>query len=177
MKSIDFKKLDYLKWANTRQKAAFAVLREYRMMEILADFEPILVGTVPLGIDLPESDLDVICCAKDLQAFSVYVQTSFGSKPGFDFRIKPLKRRASFIANFQLNEFEVELFAQDLPTIEQDAYKHMLGEYRLLQKYGEAFKTKVVDLKKKGYKTEPAFAKLLHLKGDPYQAILDLFAE
>ena len=48
----------------------------------------------------------------------------------------------------------------------------MLIEHRLLQERGEAFRRAIITLKQRGYKTEPAFAKALGLKGDPYLALL-----
>jgi hypothetical protein len=49
----------------------------------------------------------------------------------------------------------------------------MLIEHHLLNYYDEEFRLKIVSLKEQGYKTEPAFAKVLNLKGDPYQALLN----
>ena len=42
-----------------------------------------------------------------------------------------------------------------------------------MQKMGPAFKEQIRGLKRNGLKTEPAFAKLLGLNGDPYRAVLD----
>lgn len=50
----------------------------------------------------------------------------------------------------------------------------MLIEYNLLKTYGDPFRERIIQLKKQGIKTEPAFAQLLGLKGDPYLALLDL---
>ncbi|XDD50083.1 DUF4269 domain-containing protein [Leptospira sp. WS92.C1] len=36
------------------------------------------------------------------------------------------------------------------------------------------FKEKIKDLKRKGWKTEPAFCNLLHIREDPYQFLYDL---
>jgi hypothetical protein len=41
-----------------------------------------------------------------------------------------------------------------------------------LAQHGERFKNEVIKLKKQGIKTEPAFASLLGLPGDPYGALL-----
>lgn len=49
----------YLAAGNERQRSAYRVLTELGLLERLASFNPILVGTVPLGIDIPDSDLDV----------------------------------------------------------------------------------------------------------------------
>jgi hypothetical protein len=34
----------------------------------LAPYNPVLAGTIPLGVDIPGSDLDIICHADDLDA-------------------------------------------------------------------------------------------------------------
>lgn len=48
----------------------------------------------------------------------------------------------------------------------------MLIEHQILQSENEDFRLKIIELKKNGYKTEPAFAKLLDLEGNPYHALL-----
>ncbi len=49
----------------------------------------------------------------------------------------------------------------------------MLIDAKLLKKFDASFKNKIIELKKNGYKTEPAFAKVLELKGNPYLALLE----
>ncbi|WP_413531822.1 DUF4269 domain-containing protein [Empedobacter brevis] len=49
----------------------------------------------------------------------------------------------------------------------------MLIEAKILEKLGKDFKNKIIELKRKGYKTEPAFSKLLEVQGDPYLALLE----
>lgn len=46
---------------NERQKAAYQVLTQHRFFEKVIDFDPILTSTIPIKIDLPSSDLDIIC--------------------------------------------------------------------------------------------------------------------
>lgn len=76
------------------------------------------------------------------------------------------------IAQFDLKGFPVEIFAQDLDPIHQNAYRHMCTEYALLQRYGDDFRHQILELKKNGVKTEPAFGRLLQLQ-DPYRDLLD----
>ncbi len=76
------------------------------------------------------------------------------------------------MVSFQFRDFEIELFAQNQISTQQQAYLHMLIEYKILQAHPESFKQQVIQLKQSGFKTEPAFAHLLGLKGDPYQALL-----
>ena len=56
-----FKDIEYLKFGSERQKLAFHEIKQHRILEILEKYNPILTGTIPIGIDLPESDLDIIC--------------------------------------------------------------------------------------------------------------------
>jgi len=50
-------------------------------------------------------------------------------------------------------------------------------ERRLLAMGGERFRAAVMRQRHQGAKTEPAFAAVLALPGDPYQAMLDLEAQ
>lgn len=77
-------------------------------------------------------------------------------------------------ANFFINDFEFEIFGQNIPTELQNAYRHMLVEHKILQEAGGDFRTQIIELKRQGYKTEPAFAKLLALQGDAYEELLKL---
>lgn len=48
----------------------------------------------------------------------------------------------------------------------------MIIEHKILIEKGEDFRLQVIQLKEQGYKTEPAFAHLLDLSGDPYDELL-----
>lgn len=62
----------------------------------------------------------------------------------------------------------------NMEPVRSNAYRHMLVEARVLRLLGGEFMRRVVELKEKGVKTEPAFARLLGLDGDPYVAVLGL---
>lgn len=76
------------------------------------------------------------------------------------------------IANFMLEDIAIEVYGEDSPVAEQAGYRHMVAEFKLLQKYGDSLRSAVIELKSRGWKTEPAFAEVLGLSGDPYQALL-----
>ena len=50
----------------------------------------------------------------------------------------------------------------------------MIIEHKILAAHDNDFKTEIIKLKQAGLKTEPAFARLLGLDGDPYEALLKL---
>lgn len=171
---IDFQDIIYLKDGNDRQKSAYQSLVKHHVLEKLAAFDPILTGTIPINIDIPESDLDIICYWEDIDEFIISVEKSFAKEENFSLRKETINERATVIANFWMDDFEVEIFGQNIPTVKQNAYKHLLIEYQILQEKGENFRKEIIALKQSGIKTEPAFAQLLGLAGDPYLSLLKL---
>lgn len=142
-------------------------------MSKLAQFEPTVIGTPPLGIEIESSDIDIACTADDLEHFKSDVSAMFQSELGFSVtNIEGLPDAAVRVA-FMSQDWEVELFCQALPIHEQWGVRHFLIEQRLLEVI-PALKPKVIELKRSGQKTEPAFATLLKLDGDPYAAMLTL---
>ena len=169
-KVMDFTEISYLQNGSSRQCSAYEVLSQYRIMQLLEDFDPILVGTVPINIDIENSDLDIICCCTDKSRFVDKIITHFANCENFV--IRESADYDSVVINFKLEGFEIEIFSQDTPSRQQYGYRHMLIEYQLLSRFGEEFRQKVLDLKRQGYKTEPAFAMLLEIDGNPYEGLL-----
>lgn len=48
----------------------------------------------------------------------------------------------------------------------------MIVEYILIDEYGKKFRQQIIELKRQGHKTEPAFGLALNLTGDPYMELL-----
>lgn len=167
-----FDTIDYLKYGNEKQQKAFQILSDYAIFETLTTFNPILVGTIPIEIDIETSDLDIICEWSEKQHFLDFLTTHFSHFTDFKCWSREIHGQDSVIANFKIEDFEIEIFGQNLHPKEQFAYKHLIIEHQILEHYGEKFKEKVIALKKEGIKTEPAFAQLLGLKGDPYLELL-----
>lgn len=139
----------------------------------LAAFDPHVVGTPPLGLDLPASDIDVVCFAPDPDAFTRAVWTAFGTRAGFRMWQKIAPDRP-VVASFVGAGWTIELFGQASPVSEQYGWRHFLVEQRLLALGSAAFRAAVMAQRRSGMKTEPAFAALLGLAGDPYEALLSL---
>lgn len=167
---INFTTIDYLKSGNVRQRKAYEVLSGYRIFEKLKACSPVLAGTIPIGIDIEGSDLDVICQIKDEIEFEKLLMNSFSE---FDIKIESFEINGenAVTGQFMLEGFLVEIFGQDKPAVEQNAYRHMMAEYRILQERGDDFKNRIIELKKQGIRTEPAFGILLGLD-HPYEDLL-----
>jgi len=168
----DFTSISYLRSGNLKQKTAYNILIKYRIMDQLNDFDPILVGTIPIGIDIETSDLDIICFWKDQVQFRQKLIESFSGFELFDVRDISINDALTTVANFFVDGFEIEIFGQNVPAKKQFGYRHMIIENTLLLEKGESFRSEILNLKREGYKTEPAFAKALGIKGDPYQELL-----
>jgi hypothetical protein len=168
---IDFTTIDYLKNGNEKQKRAFEVLTKHDLFEKLKYYSPILAGTIPIEIDVEGSDLDIICEVKNEIDFMEFLKQNFQNYNNFSLEKTTINGEKSIVLNFILDEFPIEIFGQNKPTTEQNAYRHMIAEYKIVHEKGDDFKRKIIELKKKGIKTEPAFGILLGLE-NPYEDLL-----
>jgi hypothetical protein len=170
---MNFEDLTYLKAGTEKQKKAYKVLTENSVFEKLSSFSPVLTGTIPINVDTDESDLDIICHWIDKNVFARLIENYFSTCENFKLSERSVNNRETVVANFKMQEFKIEIFGQNRATNEQDAFRHMLIEHEILKRRGEDFRLEVVKLKKTGLKTEPAFAKLLDITGDPYTGLLN----
>jgi len=148
-------------------------LRQTRIMERLAGYDPHVAGTPPLGIEGPDSDIDVLCHAADLDGFAAWMVEQFGGEREFSVRHRGGEVPA-VVAGFRSHGWEFEIFCQSIPVERQMGWRHFLVERRLLGLGGEKFRAAIREKRREGLKTEPAFAAVLGLEGDPYQAVLRL---
>lgn len=150
-----------------------SVLDELELLAKLREFRPVVIGTPPLGIDGPDSDIDVACCAMDLGNFHECAEFCFGNLDGFSCNYIEVRERPAVCAVFWSRAWELELFCQTCPVEEQWGVRHFNVERRLLE-IEPKLRSVVSRLKRDGLKTEPAFARVLQLSGDPYEALLAL---
>lgn len=169
---INFKDISYLKTGNSKQQAAFHILTKHHILENLAEFDPILVGTIPINIDVKNSDLDIVCYWKNKSDFIERIKYLFEKEKRFSIREIVIDNQESIIANFFIEAFEIEIFGQNIPTELQNGYRHMLIEDQILRSRDENFRLEIIKLKESGIKTEPAFGLLLGLNGNVYQELL-----
>jgi hypothetical protein len=140
-----------------------------RIFAVLAPYTPTLIGTFPLGLQVDGSDIDIACSCTDLDAFARAL-----AELGFPHvERRPLEPDA-VVASMIAGDVEVEVFGQAVPVYAQAGFRHMVVEGRLLAVGGAALADRVRAAKRGGLKTEPAFATVLGLAGDPYRAVLAL---
>jgi hypothetical protein len=166
----------YLVAGTSRQRRTYAVLKDLGILTTLGTFDPVVAGTIPLDIDLPGSDIDIICEVTPAvsQSFEQLLHTHYGHLPGFRFGKVASGLQPALVSSFCYAQVEIEVFGQDLPTVQQYAFRHMVVEHAVLRAGGAPWRTAVRRLKEQGLKTEPAFATLLQLPGNPYEALLTL---
>lgn len=170
---MDFFNISYLKTGNDKQIKAFEVLTKNNILSGISEFNPILVGTIPINIDIEDSDLDVICYWQNKQDFIERLELNFRNEEQFTIREIIIDNVETVIANFITGDFEIEIFGQNIPVENQNGYRHMIIEHEILKAKGEDFRLEIIKLKQNCYKTEPAFAKLLGLNGNPYLQLLE----
>lgn len=170
----DYRNIEYLKTGNEVQQSAYTAMTELGILEILKAYDPILVGTIPIALDVPRSDLDIICQVYDFDEFCQLIHAHFGRCNEYRLRKKSGQNGLIIVVNFKFMGFEFEIYATSAQTESLNSYRHMIIESRILDLLGDTFRKQVITLKLKGMKTEPAFAKLLYLEGDPYDSLLSL---
>lgn len=163
----------YLRRGSYRQRLATDTLDSLDLDALLGPGEWTLAGTVPLKVDLPTSDLDVLIYSQEPEMVRDRLSASHSQRSGFTAWAHSAEPGAWCVA-FNTETYPVEFFIQNKPLRHQRAFRHLVTEYVLLEREGEGLRRQVKRLKASGLKTEPAFAQALGLKGDPYLALLDL---
>lgn len=145
-----------------------------RIAEHLADFDWRIVGTPPLGIGTANSDIDIICHAPDYEQFAEIVWASFGYYLDFYLRQWTSGERC-VVCDFFFDGWKFQIFGDQRIVVEQPAWRHFVVEERLLAIGGATLRQRVLAERAQGLKTEPAFAKVLGLQGDPFFVVEELF--
>lgn len=142
-------------------------------MDVLSDFDPRVAGTLPLGISVSSSDIDILCHAVDVDEVGRRL-LQWPERPASLSLRRWTSGSRPLIANISIVGWPVEVFASPVPVERQEGWRHFLAEKRLLEIGGEPLRDRIVKLRQAGKKTEPAFAELLGLTGDPYDQLYAL---
>lgn len=154
---------------------ARAILERGGVFERLASFDPRWVGSIPLDIHGPGADADIACTGgTDLAAFKRALETAFADVPGLTVTDNIHAGETSVIARLTLDGLPLEIFGRRRPVETHESYVHWLAEHRILALAEDRLRTDIRAAKAGGLKTEPAFAQVLGLGGEPYTEILKL---
>lgn len=159
-----------------KNRRVFSALTETALLLKLKNHNPLVVGTFPLGIETDTSDID-ICLTYDNESDLLNLLTKeFSHFDDFNISECCLFSGKALQTNFKHAEtsLKFELIAQNTPSEKQVAYQHFQIEEKILKYSGRAFRELLIAERANGLKTEPAFAKVLSLSGDPYAELLKL---
>ncbi len=84
---------------------------ECDVLGVLAAFDPRIAGTPPLGLDLPGSDIDVLCFAPDAHAFTDTVWRYFSNAVAFSVK-QLLRAPRPVVASFEVAGWRIELYGE-----------------------------------------------------------------
>ncbi len=132
-------------------------------------FNPVIVGTFPIDIAIESSDIDIIMQSSKLTSLMKMLIDDFSDYPDFEISLKEV-----LVCRFRHCGYPIEVYASYEPVTSLNSYRHLVIEKRLLDLFSSKFREAVIRLKESGMKTEPAFAELLDLEGNPYEALLKL---
>lgn len=167
---MNFKDIKYLKEGNNRQVSLYSCISINNILNILDSFNPVLVSTICVNLDLAKSDVDIVCEAKDFSAFLSVAKSNFQNFKNF----KTTSSKERCIASFEISPFIFEIYCSKTPVNMQNGFIHFSVMHKILQIGGEKLRKQILKYKEAGLKTEPAIAKVLNLSGNPYEAVSDL---
>jgi len=153
-----------------------AAINSSGVLEVLRAFDPRVVGTLPLGLSVPGSDVDIVCHASEPMAFAEAVWARYRSCEGFVLYQWRAQGRP-LVARFEWDGWPFEVFGDWRPVDQQRGWLHFEIERRLLALDDGRLRNAVVRQRLQGVKTEPAFAAVLGIPDDPYLGMLDLAGE
>lgn len=157
----------WLAQGTPRQQQLWQLLAQTALLSRLSAFQPQLVGTIPLAIDHAHSDVDIVLTIQNQVEFAHFCQQNFGNLTNFIWQQAQTHCRCQF----EWHDHVIELYAVDAPSTTTNGYRHFVIEQRLLTLFGEPLRAEIQALKQNGLKTEPAFATVFGLSGDPYAAL------
>lgn len=144
----------------------YHILLRSQVLEILKPFEAVWIGSIPIDVHIENSDIDVACFyTKELEQTLI---THFKTYEHFELKVSP----QVLVCRFSFENTPFEIYAEAISPLLQRGYLHMIAEKNLLETHGEKLREDVRNLKRKGLKTEPAFAEALGISGDSYIELL-----
>jgi Domain of unknown function (DUF4269) len=82
------------------------------LLDVLAPYQPALVGVYPLGIAPDGAPVEIVCRATDLPAFGRVLQSTYGDREGFALYGGRLDEEPAVFAEFSIDGLPLEVSAQ-----------------------------------------------------------------
>ena len=86
----------------------FKLLNSIHIFDIIEKYNRILLGTIPIGIDIDSSDLDIICEVYKLEEFEILLKEKFSHFNNF--KINKVSYEILTV-NFLIDDFELEIYS------------------------------------------------------------------
>lgn len=155
-----------------KNHSVFNSLKNSEVLVKLKSFNPLVVGTFPLGLDNSNSDLDICVEFHNENDFITTANNSFSDFSNYQLSPTQVKSGQAILVKFTFENVNYEIIGQHISSNKQIAFQHFQVEEKIL-KYANCHK-EILKLRSDGLKTEPAFARHLCLTGEGYNELLEL---
>lgn len=144
-------------------------ITKHRLTDLLSAWDPLFSGSIPIGVDTRDSDLDILLYGKDLfVAANEILRTLHGAgiTTSGEWKLGQCRQGACMTLCINTGTTPIELFLATEHPSRQDSHRDLVAEYLLLIQHGDSLREKVRALKETGIDTETAFARALQLPSD-----------
>jgi hypothetical protein len=117
-------------------------LRDDGLLDFLAPYTPVVVGSYPLGVAADWSRVEIACRTSNLGAFARTMQRGYGDRPGFGLYPGSLDGEEAVFAEFEADGVPVEVAAQR-EHVHRRLGAATLGVDRLLATSGAAARSRL----------------------------------
>ncbi len=132
--AVKFHHLSLLSVVNLeKNKKAWSAITDSKVLSHFQDYQPLIAGTFPLGLQTPASDIDVLLETNDLAALQEKLTRFYGHCDNFKLTLTEADGLPTLLCRFTFSDFPFEIFAQNTKTVSQTAYRHFLAEEKLLK--------------------------------------------
>jgi uncharacterized protein DUF4269 len=100
-----------------------AAIKHSHVLDALRAFDPRVVGTLPLGLSVAGSDIDIVCHADDPTAFAQAIWKQYQSCDGFRLYQWTSSARP-VVGRFELGGWPFEVFGHPRPVDQQHGWLH-----------------------------------------------------
>lgn len=154
-----------------KKNRVMEVIDKQHLLKDLQQYYPIISGSVPAGLDLENSDFDILCEVHNFEVFEQHLRSLNIN----DLQIRRLSSHSlpAVVAQFVKDGLKFEIFAQSCLVYRQWSHRHFIAEYRMVKYLGESFRQNVIAAKQRGLNTENAIAEVLSIPGDAYKTLHD----